>query len=508
MAEQGGLKSIKGNSKEKMAQNELQNYAFGRVLPQASELEEAVLGAILVDKDGLPSVNSILRPETFYSESHRIIFEHMEDLFKDSKPVDLLTVHEALKKSQSIDKVGGINFLMQLSNKVASAANIEYHARIVAQKFVQRELIKVSSLTIKDAFEDTKDIFDMLDEAERNLYEITDKNISRSFESLRALVVQTRDEIELVSKDNEDGITGVPTGFTELNKITGGWQNSDLIILAARPGMGKTAFVLSLARNAALEGKGVAVFSLEMGNTQLVQRLLSMECEINNEKIRKGLLNEGEWAQLNAGVERLADLPIYIDDTPGINIYELRAKCRRLKNNHNIGMIVIDYLQLMTAGGASAKGNREQEISTISRALKGLAKELNVPVIALSQLSRAVESRGGSKRPMLSDLRESGAIEQDADMVQFVYRPDYYKVEDPDVPAGASEIIIAKHRNGSVGSVFLKFLGQYTKFIDFEATNFGDINMSPNPGAFDNFNSGGNSMLTVQSKMNNDENPF
>ena len=325
--------------------------------------------------------------------------------------------------------------------------------------------------------------------------------------SLRSLVVRTREEIELVSQQQQDGITGVPTGFNELNKITGGWQPSDLVILAARPGMGKTAFVLSLARNAALEGKGVAVFSLEMGNTQLVQRLLAMESEMNNEKIRKGMLNDGEWLQLNTAVERLAELPIYIDDTPGINIYELRAKCRRLKNNHDISMIVIDYLQLMTAGAGNAKGNREQEISMISRALKGLAKELNVPVIALSQLSRAVESRGGSKRPMLSDLRESGAIEQDADIVTFVYRPDYYKVEDPDVPPGASEIIIAKHRNGSIGSVFLKFIGQFVKFTEYEQTNFGDLNMKPN----DKFFTEGRGYDTAQSKMNSpdlDDNPF
>jgi replicative DNA helicase len=505
MAEPNKLQSIPGKAKEQQFQKELKNQAYGRVLPQALELEEAVLGAIMTDKDGLPSVNSILRPESFYSEANKIIYEHMEDLFKNSQPVDLLTVHESLRKAKVIDKIGGINYLMDLSNRVASSANVEFHARIVAQKFVQRELIKVSTETIKDAFEDTKDIFDMLDEAERNLYEITDKNISKSFESLRSLVVKTRDEIETVSNNQQEGLTGIPTGFTDLNKMTGGWQPSDLIILAARPGMGKTAFALSLARNAAIAQKGVAIFSLEMGNTQLCQRLLAMECELPNEHIRKGTLDEKMWEQLNTGVERLAELPIYIDDTPGINIYELRAKCRRLKNNHNIGLIVIDYLQLMTVGaGSNSKGNREQEISTISRALKGLAKELNVPVIALSQLSRNVESRGGPKRPMLSDLRESGAIEQDADMVTFVYRPAYYKFEDPDVPPGASEIIIAKHRNGSTGEVFLKFIGEMTKFVDYEQTNFGDINMgSPMGGGMeDNYG-------IAQSRMNlDDENPF
>lgn len=504
MAEPNKLQSIPGRSKEQQFQKELKNQAYGRVLPQALELEEAVLGAIMTDKDGLPSVNSILRPESFYSEANKIIYEHMEDLFKNSQPVDLLTVHESLRKAKVIDQIGGINYLMDLSNRVASSANVEFHARIVAQKFVQRELIKVSTETIKDAFEDTKDIFDMLDEAERNLYEITDKNISKSFESLRSLVVRTRDEIETISENQQEGLTGVETGFTELNKITGGWQASDLIILAARPGMGKTALALSLARNAAIAQRGVAIFSLEMGNTQLVQRLLAMECEIQNEHIRKGTLDEKMWEQLNAGVERLAELPIYIDDTPGINIYELRAKCRRLKNNHDISLIVIDYLQLMTVGaGSNSKGNREQEISTISRALKGLAKELNVPVIALSQLSRNVESRGGPKRPMLSDLRESGAIEQDADMVTFVYRPEYYKFEDPDVPPGASEVIIAKHRNGSTGEVFLKFIGEMTKFVDYEQTNFGDINMgSPMGGMEDNYG-------IAQSRMNiDDENPF
>lgn len=504
MADPSKMTSIPGRAKEQQFQKELKSQAFGRVLPQAMELEEAVLGAIMTDKDGLPAVNSILRPDSFYSEAHKLIYEHMEELFKNSQPVDLLTVHESLRKAKVLEKIGGINYLMDLSNRVASSANVEYHARIIAQKFVQRELIKVSTETIKDAFEDTKDIFDMLDEAERNLYEITDKNISKSFESLRSLVVRTRDEIETVSNNQQEGLTGVTTGFTELNKMTGGWQNSDLVILAARPGMGKTALALSLARNAALDQRGVAIFSLEMGNTQLVQRLLAMECEIHNEHIRKGTLDEKMWDQLNAGVERLAELPIYIDDTPGINIYELRAKCRRLKNNHDISLIVIDYLQLMTVGaGSNSKGNREQEISTISRALKGLAKELNVPVIALSQLSRNVESRGGPKRPMLSDLRESGAIEQDADMVTFVYRPEYYKFDDPDVPPGASEIIIAKHRNGSTGEVFLKFIGEMTKFVDFEHTNFGDINMgSPMGGMDDNYG-------VAQSRMNiDDENPF
>lgn len=510
MAEIKQIASSSAHLKESKFRKDIQEMGFGRVLPQALELEEAVLGAIMVDKDGFSAVNSVVRVESFYFDAHKTIYEHMDMLFKESRPIDLYTLHESLKKAEMLEEIGGIAYLMELSNKVASAANIEYHARIVAQKFVQRELIKVSTNTVKDAFEDTKDVFEMLDDAEKGLYEITDKNISRSFESLRSLVVQTRDEIETVSQNNQDGVTGVPTGFKELDKMTGGWQKSDLIIVAARPGMGKTAFTLSLARNAAIHNYPVAIFSLEMGNTQLVQRLLAMEGEINNDKIRKGTMEEAEWKQLNAAVERLAELNIYIDDTPGINIYELRAKCRRLKNNHEISMIVIDYLQLMTgAPDGKSHGNREQEISAISRALKGLAKELNVPVIALSQLSRSVETRSGNKRPMLSDLRESGAIEQDADMVQFIYRPDYYNVPDEDVPDGGSEIIIAKHRNGSTGNVILKFIGQYVKFVDYESTNFGDINF--NAGENNPFGDDSD-VVTFESKMNrpdvDSDNPF
>lgn len=513
MAEIKPIASSKSHIKEQQFRKEVSNFGFGRVLPQATELEEAVLGAVLVDKDGYPTINSILRAESFYHDAHKIIYEHMDVLFRESKPIDLLTIHEALKKSQKLEEVGGISFLMHLSNIVASAANIEYHARIVAQKFVQRELIKVSTHTVKDAFEDTKDVFEMLDDAEKGLYEITDKNISRSFESLRALVVRTREEIENVSKNSADGVTGVPTGFTDLDKITGGWQPSDLVIIAARPGMGKTAFTLSLARNAAIHKRGVAVFSLEMGSTQLVQRLLAMEAELNNEKIRKGLLDDEDWKHLQSAEERLAEMNIFIDDTPGINIYELRAKCRRLKNNHDISMIVIDYLQLMTgAPEGNSKGNREQEISAISRALKGLAKELNVPVLALSQLSRNVESRAGSKRPMLSDLRESGAIEQDADMVTFIYRPEYYKFDDPDVPQGAAEVIIAKHRNGSTGSVFLKFIGEFVKFTNYEEQNFGDVILKRNDENPFSDTSGAES-VTIESKLNRGsiddvENPF
>ncbi len=473
MSDSNPLKVEGGNMRTVRRDADANELLYGRVMPQSIKLEEAVLGALLVDRDGLPSVIEILKPESFYKDAHNEIYAVMLDLFEKSQPIDLLTVHETLKKAKKLDKIGGVNYLIELTNKVASAANVEYHARIIAQKYIQRELIRVSTVTIKDSYEDEKDVFELLDEAEQQLYEITDTNLNTGYEKLSALAVKARKEIEAISQKDE-AITGVPTGFDDLDKLTSGWQKSDLIILAARPGMGKTAFVLSLALNAAMSGRGVAIFSLEMANLQLVQRLISSEADIDSRKLRNGQLSQDEWLRLNASIDKMADTPIYIDDTPGINVFELRAKCRRLKQNHQIEMIVIDYLQLMTGAPNSKKGNREQEISSISRALKGLAKELNVPVIALSQLSRSVETRGGSKRPVLSDLRESGAIEQDADIVSFIYRPGYYEMEeDADVPQDLAEIIIAKHRNGSLDTVNLRFVPQ---FVRFENGNFSQFN--------------------------------
>ncbi len=480
---------------------DLNSLVYGRVQPQATPLEEAILGAILVDKDALPSVIEILRPDSFYKPQHQEIYDVMLNLFSRSQPIDLLTVHEALNKTGKLDEVGGVNYLMELSNKVASAANIEYHARIIAQKFIQRELIRVSSQVIKDSFEDNKDVLELLDEAERNLYDITDKNLNTGYQSLSALAVKAQKEIEEISQKGSE-LTGVTTGFDDLDKMTHGWQPSDLIIIAARPGMGKTAFTLSLAKNASEHGNAIAFFSLEMANTQLVQRLIAMESRLDNSKLRNGQMNDAEWQNLHRSVEKLSNLPIFIDDTPAINIFELRAKCRRLKQNHDIKMIVIDYLQLMTSAPNERRGNREQEISSISRALKALAKELNVPVIALSQLSRAVETRGGEKRPMLSDLRESGAIEQDADIVTFIYRPDYYGVEEDDTmdgPPDRTEIILAKHRNGSLGTVNLRFLKECVSFVNMDAGGFSDLpDFDTNP-----FSTGG--IITRSSKMNADE---
>ncbi len=474
---------------------------FGKVPPQAKALEETVLGAIMLDKDALPVVIETLTSESFYQNSHQLIYKAMVRLFEKTLPIDLLTVTEELKKSGDLEQVGGPYYLVELTNRVASSANLEYHARIVAQKHIQRELIRVSTDVIKDAYEETSDVFELLDKAEQGLFGITEKNLSRSYSSMGSILGQAIKEVEDASGQAE-GLTGVPTGFIDLDRITSGWQPSDLVIVAARPGMGKTAMTLALAKNAADFGKPVAFFSLEMSNVQLVKRLISLETEITGEKLKKGNLEDWEWQQLNAAVEKMSETPIFIDDTPGINIFELRAKCRRLKMQHDIQMIMIDYLQLMTAGVDNKSGNREQEISAISRALKGLAKELNVPVIALSQLSRAVETRGGSKRPLLSDLRESGAIEQDADMVTFIYRPEYYQIledEEGNSLKGIGEFIIAKHRNGALGTVKLRFTGELAKFSDLEDPDFKDFSDNPTPAAPNQ------NIIKLSSRMNDDD---
>ncbi len=493
---------FRGNNKKKG--NDLSSYVFGKVQPQALPLEEAVLGAVMLDKDALAIVLDILRPESFYSDAHQLVYRAMLRLFEKTQPVDLLTVTEELKKSGDLEKVGGPYYLVELTNRVASAANIEYHARIISQKHIQRELIHVSTKIIRDAYEDTTDVFQLLDDAEQGLFNITQQNLSRGYESMGTLASKALKQLEEMSQ-KEEGLTGVPTGFTDLDRLTSGWQPSDLIIVAARPGMGKTSFTLALARNAAVDfNKGVAFFSLEMSNLQLVQRLISMEAEISGSKLRTGQLEDYEWQQLQSAIEKMSEVPIYIDDTPGINIFELRAKCRRLKMQHDIQMVIIDYLQLMTGGGESGKGNREQEISMISRSLKALAKELSVPVIALSQLSRAVETRGGTKRPQLSDLRESGAIEQDADIVSFIYRPEYYSIledEEGQSLKGVGEIIVAKHRNGALKTVKLKFTDHFAKFSDLDDPDFDDLTKNPGSG-------GDNTIITRSSRMNDDDIPF
>ncbi|MCB0506858.1 MAG: replicative DNA helicase [Chitinophagales bacterium] len=449
---------------------DISSLLYGKIPPQARELEEAVLGAILIEKDAISYVSDILKPESFYVEAHSTIYSAIQYLFGNSQPIDLLSVSEALRKNGKLEQVGGAFYLSELTNKVASSANVEYHSRIIIQKFIQRELIRISNEIIRDAYEDTTDVFDLLDTAEKRIYEITDKNLRNSVQGIGQLVSKSIIQIDgLISR--EDGLLedSVPSGFIELDKMTSGWKATDLIIIAARPSMGKTAFVLNLARNAAVDYKmPVAIFSLEMGAVQLAKRLISLECEIDAQKVANGKMTNEEYAIMRDKVERLSAAPIYINDQPAINIYELRAQCRRLQNAHGIKMVIIDYLQLMSGGG-DKNMNREQEISTISRSLKGLAKELNIPVIALSQLNRSVETRGGEKKPQLSDLRESGSIEQDADMVMFLYRPEYYKLDEGQTGEslkGAAEVLIKKHRNGPVGDVPLRFNKSFGRFYD------------------------------------------
>jgi len=440
----------------------------------------------MLEKGAFDIVIEILKAECFYVDSHQRVFKAMQSLANKSQPIDILTVVEELRFKEELDLVGGPYYVTKLTNSVVSSANIEAHSRIVLQKFIQRELIRISGEIIADAYEDSTDVFDLLDQAESKIYEVTSSHLRNNYETIDSVLVKTIQRIEDLRHKNED-ITGVPTGFKNLDRITYGWQPTDLIILAARPSVGKTAMALNLARNAALhptKPTPVAVFSLEMSAGQLVQRILSAESEIWLEKIARGKMEEHEMKQLYArGIQRLAQAPIFIDDTPALNIFELRAKCRRLKNASNIGLIIIDYLQLMSGTGENRNGNREQEISNISRNLKGLAKELHVPIIALSQLSREVEKRkDGNKMPQLSDLRESGAIEQDADMVCFMYRPEYYDVTQNEMGEsnrGETHIRIAKHRNGSLDTIKLKALLHIQKFIDDDGGDFNMPNLPP-----------------------------
>ena len=447
----------------------------GKLPPQAIELEEAVLGAMLIDKKGVDEVIDLLTPEAFYKAAHQHIFESIFNLFQSSQPIDLLTVSAELRKNGKLDSIGGDFYLVQLTQKVASSAHIEFHARIILQKFIQRSLIRISNEIIESSYKESIDVFDLLDEAESKLYDVAQGNIKKSSDTAQNLVLLAKKKIEEIA--NKDGLSGVASGFEKLDELTSGWQPSDLIIIAARPGMGKTALTLSMARNiAVIQNTPVAFFSLEMSSVQLITRLISAETGLSSEKLRTGKLASHEWKQLNVKVADLEKAPLYIDDTPALSIFDLRAKARRLASQYQIKLIVVDYLQLMTAGSSSKAGNREQEISTISRNLKSLAKELDIPVIALSQLSRAVETRGGTKRPQLSDLRESGAIEQDADIVSFIYRPEYYGIEEWDdeehtSSVGQAEFIVAKHRNGGLDNIRMKFIGQLGKFEDLQTNN-------------------------------------
>lgn len=476
------ITNLNRDKKRRKSSVDLSTMVYGKVPPQAKELEEAVLGAIMLEKSAFDAlVDTNLKPECFYVEANQIIFKAMMDMQQRGIPIDILTVVEELKRQEQLEFVGGPYYVTKLTNSVVSTANIDAHARIILQKFIQRELIRISGEIIGDAYEDSTDVFDLLDESETKMFNITNNYLKKNFEDIGNVLAKTVTRIDQLRKQ-EDDISGITSGFPSLDKITYGWQATDLIILAARPAVGKTAFALNLARNAALNPvKPVAVgfFSLEMSASQLVQRILSAESGINMEKISRGKLEDYEYQQLHTkGIKKLEGAPLFIDDSAALNIFEFRAKARRMVNKHQVKMIIIDYLQLMSGTGDKGS-NREQEISNISRNLKALAKELVIPIIALSQLSRAVETRKESKMPQLSDLRESGAIEQDADLVMFIYRPDYYENftnEAGEDTRGETHIKIAKHRNGELDIVKLKALLHIQKFEEMDAdSNAGAI---------------------------------
>jgi len=496
---------------------DLSSMVYGKVPPQARDLEEAVLGAIMLEKSAFDTVIEILKPECFYVDAHQRIFTAFQNLAQKSLPIDILTVVEELKFSEELETVGGPYYVTKLTNAVVSTANIEAHSRIILQKFVQRELIRISGEIIGEAYEESTDVFDLMDDAEDKIFQITNNFLKTDYKEMSSALAQAINRIDELRTKKEE-ISGVPSGFASLDRITYGWQPTDLIILAARPSVGKTAFALNLARNAALhptKPTAVGFFSLEMSASQLVQRILAAESEIMMEKIARGKLEEHEYQQLHKrGITRLERAPIYIDDTAALNIFEFRAKARRLVNKHHVGLIIIDYLQLMSGSG-DRNGNREQEISTISRNLKSLAKELNIPIIALSQLNRAVETRKESKVPVLADLRESGAIEQDADMVLFIYRPESYEIytnEQGESTKGETHIKIAKHRNGALDMIKLRALLHIQKFEEWDGNdgfkgpaggNWKPLGPSPVPG---NSDAGGGGRFFIQgSRMNNGE---
>ena len=448
---------------------------YGHLPPQALEIEKAVLGARMIDKDAYAVVCEILRPESFYEPRNQMVYAAIRDLSMDEKPVDVLTVTEQLSKSGTLDEVGGPGYVVELSSRVASSANIEYHANIIAQKSLARQLISFASNIETKAFDETIDVEDLMQEAEGSLFELSQHNMKKDYTSIDPVIEQAVKTIQNAAK-NTDGLTGVSTGYYKLDDLTSGWQASDLVIIAGRPAMGKTSFALSMAKNIAADLRvPMAFFSLEMSNQQLVNRLISNVCEIQGSKILNGQLQRDEWDRLDKRINNLIGAPLFIDDTPGLSVFELRTKARRLVKEHKVKLIMIDYLQLMNANGMRFS-SRQEEVSTISRSLKGLAKELDIPILALSQLNRGVESREGleGKRPQLSDLRESGAIEQDADMVIFVHRPEYYHIYQDDSGHdlhGMAQIIIAKHRKGATGDVLLNFRGEYTRFENPEDKN-------------------------------------
>ena len=441
--------------------------------PQALDVEEAVLGALLLEPEVVPDVLDQLSSECFYKEAHRKIFEAIVTLSRENSPIDIYTVSEELEKRKDkkstrthLEEVGGMAYLSRLSLKIGAAAHVDYHTKLLLQKWIQRELITISQETQKNAYTDSMPVDELIDSAQNKIFTLAEKNMKRETTPIQSVINAAIAEIEENQK-REDNLSGVPSGYRGIDEVTYGWQRSDLIILAARPSVGKTAFVLTMARNMAVDHNiPVAMFSLEMSSTQLIKRVMVSETGITHDKMSGNKkMTQAEWNQLNAGVSALERAPLWIDDTPSLSIFEFRSKARRLVRNNHVKIIIIDYLQLMT-GPPELRGMREQEVSTISRSLKAIAKELDIPIIALSQLNRSVESRGGSKRPQLSDLRESGAIEQDADIVMFIHRPEVLGVADENAYPGYTELIIAKHRNGEVKDVKMRFLSSEVRFVD------------------------------------------
>lgn len=436
-----------------------------RTPPQNIEAEQAVIGAIFLEPSALMLASEILIPEDFYRSSHQKIFDVMLKLNDTGKAVDIITVMEELSASKLLEDIGGISYLSEISVSVPTAANIGYYARIVEEKALLRRLIRTATTIVTDGYTREDEVNEVLDEAEKQIMEVASRKNAGAFHDIKDVLVRTYDNIELLHHQKGE-VTGIPSGFVELDRMTAGFQRNDLIIVAARPSVGKTAFALNIAQNVGrVTGENVAVFSLEMGAEQLVMRMLCAEGNINAQNLRTGALTDEDWRKLTMAMGSLSNSGIFIDDTPGIRISEIRSKCRRLKQEHGLGMILIDYLQLIQGSGRSSQENRQQEVSEISRSLKGLARELEVPVIALSQLSRGVEQRQ-DKRPIMSDIRESGSIEQDADIVAFLYRDDYYDQESEN--KNIIEIIIAKQRNGPTGTVQLAFVKEYNKFVNLE----------------------------------------
>lgn len=504
--------SYRTKKQDKLVPRDLSE-SLGKLPPQATDLEEMVLGAMMLERNGLIQTVDLLKPDDFYREAHRIIYQAIIDLFRADKPVDMQTVVVQLRSTGQIEVVGGAYYIADLTSRVSSAANIEYHSRVIIEMSIKRKLITMASQIHHEAYEDGIDVFELLDKSQQQFDIVTGQYLSGNVRVNKVIFNQAIQN--LIAGKDKKGLTGVPSGYTDLDRLTAGWQKTELTIIAGRPGMGKTAFVVNVLRNAAIDFQlPVAIFSLEMAALQLEQRMIASEAEVDIEKIIHAQYEDYEFTQITHKTSRLAGAPIFIDDTPALSILELRAKCRRLKAEHKIQLVVVDYLQLMRG---EKEGNREQEISSISRALKGIAKDLDVPVLALSQLSRGVETRGGDKRPQLSDLRESGSIEQDADKVIFLFRPEYYKItvyEDGSSTQGTMEVIVAKNRNGRCDTVKVKFIGKYSKVMDFDISDVTTtpLPFTPDPGS--NFRSYKSNQVSRREHDDpplpgdNDETPF